>query len=624
MRWLQKFEGSQLAIAGLVLAAVLFVAVNVLAGTAFHGAQVDLTQGRLYTLSDGTRRLMTSLEEPIQLRLYFSRRLGEVAPAYGAYYTRVRELLERYASLSGGRLSLELLEPEPYSDAEDRAVADGLQGIPLNQAGEVGYFGLSGSNSIDGRAVIPFFNLEREPFLEYDLTKLVYGLAVPDRPTLGLIDSLPSDPMGAMGGPGSPPPMRVLDQVREFFTVEVIDADAAVIPPSVKTLLITDLARLSPDALRVVDRFVHAGGRALVFADPFVESAQAFRSEDEGATAAAAEDKSKLLRTWGIELVPGKVAGDIDAARRVSTGERGGVGSYIAWMSLGHDNFDTGDPVMANIERLNVATSGILQPVPDSGLTVTPLFSTGPRSMPVDLDKLRLVPDIAGLLRAFEPGGKPLTLAARVNGNAPLAFPEAGGAANEPAPIQVIVVGDADMLYDRFWLQTSDFFGQRVEVPTAGNGDFVINALENLTDADALIGLRGRGTSYRPFTLVEELRRDAEAQYRSKEQELQQRLKELEQQLQGVQQRGEGPAGELMLSADDKAAIERFRGEMLSVRRDLRNVQHALQSDIDRLQQQVKFINIAAVPIVLCGVGGIVALVGRVRRSRAKRQSQQS
>ncbi|MBL8667520.1 MAG: Gldg family protein [Rhodospirillales bacterium] len=620
MHWLQKLQGSRLAIAGLVLAAILLVAVNVLANAAFRGTQVDLTQGRLYTLSEGTRRLMTSLEDPIQLRLYFSPRLGEVAPAYGAYYTRVRELLERYASLSGGRLTLELLQPEPYSDAEDRAVADGLQGVPLNQAGELGYFGLVGTNSVDGRAVIPFFNLEREPFLEYDLTKLVHGLAVIDRPALGLIDALPNDPMGAMAGTGAPPPIRVLEQIREFFTVETIDADVPVIPPKVRTLMITDFARLSTDALHAVDRFVHDGGRVLAFADPLVESAQAFRGEDEDATKGTAEDRAKLLRTWGIDVVAGKVAGDIDAARRVSTGARGGIGSYIAWMSLGRENFDEGDPVMANIERLNVATSGIIEPVPDNALTVTPLFWTGPRSMPLDAEKLRLVPDITGLLRDFQPGGKPLSLAVRVAGNAPLAFPQ-GEEANEPRPLQVIVVGDADMLYDRFWLQTTDFFGQRVEVPTAGNGDFVINALENLADADALIGLRGRGTSYRPFTLVDELRRDAEAQYRSKEQELQQRLKELEQQLQGVQQRGEGPAGELMLTADDKAAIERFRGEMLSVRRDLRNVQHALQSDIDRLQQQVKFVNIAAVPIVLCGIGGVVALVGRMRRTRAKRQS---
>ncbi|HYN39506.1 MAG TPA: Gldg family protein, partial [Rhodospirillales bacterium] len=579
----------------------------------------DLTEGRLYTVSEGSRRLMASLEEPIQLRLYFSRRLGEIAPAYGAYHARVRELLQRYAALSNGRLVLQQLEPEPYSDAEDRAVADGLQGVPLTQAGELGYFGLSGSNSTDGRVVIPFFNLEREPFLEYDLTKLIHGLAVPDRPVLGLINPLP-DVGGLDAPPGGPPPLRVLEQLRDFFTVETIEPQIPIIPPSVKVLLITDLGQLNANALSAVDRFVHDGGRALVFADPLVEMARGFRSEDAGE--AAPEDKAKLLRAWGIELVPERVAGDIDAARRVSAGDRGGgAGAYVVWMSLGRNHFDTGDPVMANIERLNIASSGILQPVADTTLTVTPLISTGPRSMPIDVAKLGMMPDISGLLRAFQPGGKPLILAARISGAAPSAFAEAGASA-ETKPIQVIVVADSDMLYDRFWLQSSDFFGQRVEVPTAGNGDFVINALENLADADALIGLRGRGTSYRPFTLVEELRRDAEAQYRSKEQELQQRLKELEQQLQGVQQRGEGPGGELMLSADDKAAVERFRGEMLTVRRDLRNVQHALQSEIERLQQQVKFVNIAAVPIVLCGIGGVVALVGRLRRSRAKRQSQ--
>jgi len=619
MQWLRKFEGSRLALAGLVLGAVLFLAVNVLASNVLRGAQVDLTEGQLYTVSQGTRQMMASIKEPIQLRLYFSRALGDAAPPYAAYHERVKELLQRYVELSGGTLSLQLLDPEPYSDAEDRAVADGLQAVPLNQAGEVGYFGLSGSNSTDGRSVIPFFNLEREAFLEYDLTKMVHGLASPDRPALGVIDSLAS--LSAIGGPQSgAPSLRVLDQIGEFFTIENIEPDDLVIPPTVKTLLITDLAKLNADGLRAVDRFVHDGGRALLFTDPFIETVQGVRGPDDGP--AAPEEMQKLLRNWGVELLPGMVAGDIDAARRVSTGERGGVGSYVAWLTLGPDNFDTGDPVMANIERLNLASSGILEKAAETPLTVTPLIFTGPNSMPVESDKLRFVPDIAGLLRAFKPGDKPLTLAARISGNAPLALAESTEA-GEAKPVQVIVVADADMLYDRFWLQSSDFFGQRLEVPTASNADFVINALENLADADALIGLRGRGTSYRPFTLVDELRRDAEAQYRNKEQELQQRLKDLEQQLQGVQQRGEGPGGELVLSADDKAAIERFRGEMLTVRRDLRSVQHALQRDIDRLQQDVKFVNIAAVPIILVAIGGVVATVGRLRRSRAKRQSQQ-
>jgi ABC-type uncharacterized transport system involved in gliding motility auxiliary subunit len=287
------------------------------------------------------------------------------------------------------------------------------------------------------------------------------------------------------------------------------------------------------------------------------------------------------------------------------------------------------------------------------------LISTGLRSMAVDADKVRLMPDVLGLLRGFEPAGKRLILAARITGPAPLAFSDqsatgdagkdaagnvdpSGQANQQPAgaqpagdekatspmqpnaaelkPIQVIVVGDADMLYDRFWVHSSDFFGERVDVPTSSNADFVVNALENLADADALIGLRGRGTSYRPFTLVEALRRDAEAQYRAKEQQLQQRLKELQQQLQGIQPQGEAPGGEVILSAEDKAGIERFRGEMLTVRKELRDVQHALRNDIERLEQRVKFINIAAVPIVLCGVGGVVALFRRITRARAKRQ----
>ena len=189
---LRSYEGSRLAVAGLCVAAILFIAVNVLANTVLKGAQIDLTEGDLYTVSEGTRRLLGSLEEPVTIRLYYSRRLGEVAPRYGAYYARVHELLDRYVALSGGKLSVELLEPEPFSDAEDRAVADGLQGLPLSQAGETGYFGLAGSNTIDGHTVIPFFNLEREPFLEYDLTKLIHGLANPDRPVLGVISALPN------------------------------------------------------------------------------------------------------------------------------------------------------------------------------------------------------------------------------------------------------------------------------------------------------------------------------------------------------------------------------------------------------------------------------------------------
>jgi ABC-type uncharacterized transport system involved in gliding motility auxiliary subunit len=646
MRWLRKWEGSRLAIAGLCVAAILFVALNVLAGATLRGAQVDLTERSLYTVSAGSRSLLASLQEPVHLRLYFSRNLGQAAPRFAEYYARVRELLERYVTLSNGKLSLELLEPEPFSEAEDRAVADGLQGVPLSQAGDIGYFGLAGSNTLDGRAVIPFFNLEREPFLEYDLTKLVHGLGNPDRPVLGVLSALPREPGGMGHPPGAPPPLLILDQIADFFTVETLDPSVSSIPDRVKALMVVDLRNLSPEALRAVDRFVHAGDPALVFVDPVVESSGGVPASG---TPAPQADVDRLLASWGLTLVPDKVAGDIETARRVATGERGTIGDYLAWMSLGRDNFDTNDPVMGNIERLNFATAGILQPVEGASVKVTPLVFTSPRSMPIPVAEVRFMPDILGLLRKFEPGDTPLVLAARVSGPASAAFadagtaPPAGGDAPQPGDataepkspptagsetpsgqethdIQLIVVADADMLYDRFWMQRSDFFGEQVDVPTAGNGDFVINALENLSDARTLIGLRGRGTSYRPFTLVEEIRRDAEAKFRAKEQQLQQRLKELQQELAGVQRRGDGQAGEIMLSESDTAAIERFRTEMIVVRKELREVQHALRRDIESLETEVKFVNIAAVPLVLCGVGGGLALFRRMRRARAKRQ----
>lgn len=622
MAWLRKHEGSTLAVAGLIVAAVLFLAVNVFANAAFRGAQLDLTGNKLYTLADGTRRTLDSIGEPIDLKLYFSPALRDAAPRYGAYYDRVRELLQRYRDLSGGKVRLHLLNPEPFSDAEDRAVAEGLQGVPVSSAGDVGYFGLVGTNATDGRASIAFFNLEREPFVEYDLTKLVYGLAHPDLPVLGVLSGIPLNPQ-QFGMPGSsePPPM-LFDQLREFYTIEDLEPNLAAIPERLRLLMVIQPSQLGEDALRAIDRFVQGGGKALVIVDPLVESAAAALPPDDASARAAAA----LLRSWGLILLPDKVAGDLDAARRVSAGPRSAnVGDYVAWLTLGPSAFDADDPILASVERINLATAGVLEKAPDATTQVTPLISTGPRSMAIDVEKVRPVPDLQGLLRAFQPEGTPIMLAARVSGPAKPAFPAAPEAGSDPSaatamwPINVIVVADADMIFDRFWVTAADFFGQRVVVPLANNADFIINALETLSGGEALAGLRGRGTSYRPFTLIDEYRRSAEQLYRAKEQELQARLKQLQEQLREAQRGAEaGGAGEILLGPEQKATIERFRGEILAVRRDLRDVQSALRSDIERLEGTVKTINIAAVPIVIGLVAGGIGIGRRLRRRPAR------
>lgn len=606
MGWLRRHEGAGLAVAGLVVAAILFVTVNIFADRHLRGVQLDLTQERLFTYAEGTKRLLGGLDEPIDLILYYSPALGEAAPRYGAYYERVRAMLRQYVALADGKLRLTLVNPEPFSDAEDRAVAEGLQGIPVTAAGDMGYFGLVGVNALDGRQVLPFFNIERDSFLEYDLTKLINSLAHPELPPLAVLSGIPL--AGGMGGGGQQ--LAVLEQLSEFFAVEELETAIAAIPERFRLLLLIDPARLSPEALRAVDRFVQDGGRALVILDPVVESLPS-----PPVDAQTRADLDALLAAWGLRLVADKVAGDLDAARRVSISARpGNVGDYVAWLALGAAAFDTGDPVLANIERINMATAGILEALPETTTQVQPLIRTGPRAMPIDVDRVRYVPDIAGLLRDFKPGGTPLMLAARVTGEALPAFPD-DDEATTPRPIHVIVVADADMLFDRFWMSSSDFFGQQLVIPTANNADFIVNALENLSGGEAFTGLRGRGTSYRPFTLIEALRRDAELVYRAKEQELQARLASLQQQLRQAERGEGGPAAELRLTPEQRAAVERFRGEILQVRRELREVQRALRTDIERVENWVKVLNIAIVPALLTLLACVLLIARRLRRS---------
>jgi len=622
-RILKNLEGSRLAVAGLCVAAVLFLAVNVLANTAFTSLQFDLTQNRLFTVSEGTHQTLRDMDEPVTLRLYFSRSLGEAAPRYATYYERVRELLKRYEDISGGGVRLTLVDPEPFSDAEDRAVADGLQGVPVTTAGDLGYFGLAGENSTDGTALIPFFTLEREPFLEYDLTKLIHGLANPDQPTLGLITTLPM----VGNGPSIPGGRRdwlVVDQLREFFHIQVLETDIQAIPDDIGLLMVVEPSGLGSMALFAIDQFVLRGGRALVFVDPSPESGMTPGMPPPPAN----PDANRLLESWGLSLVPDSVAADLDNARRVSTGGsgRGVVVDYPAWLSLATGYVDTDDPVMSNVERLHLATAGILEKQDGASTEVRPLIVTSPQSMRLDIDRVRPMPDVMGILRDFEPDGHSRMLSARVTGTAATAFPEGSPVAateddsvQAPSfldtarkPINVIVVADTDLLADRFWVSTGDFFGQQVNVPTASNGDFVLNALENLSGSDALIGLRGRGHSDRPFTLVEDIRRHAERRYRAEEQRLQDELKDLQMELNRIRHR-ETDAGEVLLTGEDKAALDRFRREILSVRKKLRDVQLALRTDIDRLQTWVKFINIAAVPLLL---GLVIAALGMIRYYR--------
>src|SRR5262245_6021142 len=670
-----------LAWIGLALAAVILLAANLFAATAFRTVKADLTQQRLFTISDGTRAVLRNIDEPISIRLYFSKRLGEAAPSYARYFERVRSLLEQYRDISRGQLEFAVFDPEPFSDAEDRAVAAGLRGIRLNTEGETGYFGLTGNNSTDNDASIAFFSNDREPFLEYDVTKLIYTLANPKKRVVALMTGLPLDggmpPMAMMGGGRPQPPQMVMEQIREFFEVKSIGQDVKEIPADVDVLMIAQPDKLTAEAALAVDQFVLGGGKALVFVDPVAELG---RMGPMGmGPGAPTADFIKVLKAWGLDFDPGKTAADIASARRVQFGggARPVVTEYVSWLTLDRTRLDEKDVLSGGIERINLSTPGFLSKADGGKTQVSPILMTSDRAMQVPAEKFAAMPDPVGLLRNYKPEGKALMLAARVTGEANTAFPDgiatkpvadkdkpAGDkpAADKPAAdkpagdkpaaekdaakpdapagdgkaaatkpeakaeaattgkpahssgrINVIVVADTDLLSDQFWVDTREFLGQQVAIPNASNAALVVNALDNLSGSDSLISLRARGVEERPFKLVNELRRDAEQRYREKEQLLTNKLKDVQGQLAKLESAGEG--GAALLTESEKQTVEKFRSDMLSIRRELREVKRALREDIDRLDGWLKFANIALVPLLI-GVGGIGwATLNRRRRA---------
>src|SRR5690348_14249391 len=589
---LRGFFASRRAVAAMALVciALMLISVNIIAAR-FFAWRLDLTSERLYTLSRGTQRTLARIEEPITLRFYYSARLADEVPSYGVYAQRVRELLDQYVAAAHGKIRLEVYNPLPFSDVEDRAVAFGLQGVPLDVAGEQVYFGLAATNSTDDQQVIAFFQPERERFLEYDLTKLVHSLASPKKTVVGLISSLPleGDMMAMMRGRPAEP-MAVMEQLQQLDTVKPLAANIDAIQPDVDVLMLVHPQNLSDKMLFAIDQFVLKGGKALVFVDPVSELQASHPSQLNPPGSPSASNLERLFKSWGFEVPANTVAGDRRDAQRVGVpGTRGGTRplDYIAWLNLKTDNLNRTDMITADLSHVMMASSGIIEPIEGAKTTIEPLITTSPDSMKIPAEKLTGLPDVAGLLADFKPDDKRYILAAHVTGTAESAFPDGPpepakpeAKEGEPAPppepaasaaeslkqsatpVNIVVVADTDVLDDRFWLQKQEFFGQRVLVPTANNGDFVANAIEVLAGGDDLVGLRSRGTSARPFEVVERIQGEAQARYSAEERALQTRLKDTQAKLASLTGRDQGSAP-TSLSAEQTKAIEEFRADMV-------------------------------------------------------------
>ncbi|MBO2927771.1 GldG family protein [Metapseudomonas otitidis] len=602
--------------AGLLLIALAFLAFNMVSGLALTNARLDLTEQKLYTISDGTRQILGELDEPINLYFFYSDKSAKDLVVLRNYARRVEEMLKAYAQAADGKIKLHIVDPEPFSEDEDKAAEFGLQAVPAQQGGDAIYFGLAGTNSVDDHQVIPFFPLDQEEFLEYEVSRLVQSLAHPQRPVVGVLSGLPLNGGFDMQTQQPSSPWMVMEEIRQLFQIESLKPDVDQIPDKVSVLLLVHPKNLPEQTQYAIDQFVLRGGKLLAFVDPWSEADHSMPMPGEMGGEGKSSDLPALFKAWGFEMLPGKVLGDGAYAMSVSMGQGERPARHPGWLTLPRQALDPSDVATANLETLTVATAGILRPLEGAKTHFVPLIHSSEYAMPFDAQRFAMLRNPQELMGELNPSGDRYTVAARISGPAQSAFPDGIEGRKDGLKsadnINVIVVADTDMLSDRMWVQVQDFFGQRVPQPWADNSAFAINALDNLSGSEALISVRSRGRFTRPFTVVEDLQRQAEARFREQEQALKQRLSETEEKLASLQ--NQDPAKALELTPEQQATLQQFMQEKLRIRKELREVNYQLNADIEKLGRTLKFINIALVPLVLT-LGVLLLWAWRRRRA---------
>ena len=604
--------------------AVLLIGLTIIFNYALRGWQLDLTENHLYTISPGTRRILKGIREPIDLYFFYSSTAAQNLPQLSAYANHVEDFLEEIAQQADGRIRLHIIDPQPYSLAEDRAAELGVTGTPLNAAGSKFYFGLAGTNSTDGQQAIPFFDPAKQRFLEYDIAKLIYRLAHPRKPVVEWYSSLP------MSGGYNPQtgqmsqPWLVYRQAGQLYDLRTLNPGATAIPKAAKVLVLVDPHNL-PSATRfAIDQYALRGGHILAFVDPATQTA------GPGAPpAGAGAHLTQLLASWGVRFNPNEVVADRSLALSVA-GPDGTPTEDPAFLGLGRDDMSQHDVITAGLSNVNLATAGYLNPVPGSKVTFEPLMWSSKEAEPMPAQRFNMMTRPSSLLEGFTPTGKRYTLAARVTGMVRTAFPDGppkgvtlpAGETDLTAsvkPLHLVVFADAGMLADYLWVHRLNLFGQQLAQAWAGNGNLVLNALDNLAGSNDLISIRGKAGFTRPFTRVEALRRVAEARYRAEQQQLQQQLRQTEQQLTLLQSK-RNDKSTLILTPAQARQIRRFEAERVSIRKRLRAVQAGLVRSINRLGTELKAINIIVMPGVFALAALLAAAWRRRRHSTSKRE----
>jgi ABC-type uncharacterized transport system involved in gliding motility auxiliary subunit len=611
----------------LLLLVLVFISLVFVNNQLFSSVRLDLTESQVYSLSRGSKQILKNIDEPINLYFYFSDKASKNMTSLRNYANRVEGLLTEYETFANGKLKLQILDPQVFSEQEDRANQFGLTAANIGSAGEPIYMGLAATNAVDGQQVIAFFDPQKEASLEYEISKMIYQLNETEPLKITLITDL------AVEGGQNPmtgqfePPWTFLTQLKQLYKVEKSGFDITNLPDDTDVLLLIHSKELSDALLFAIDQYALSGGKILVFVDAHNESDPSAMMGDP-MFSGNSSNLGRLFRAWGVQFDSEKVLLDAMAGLDIRT-ESGGVARHFGFVGLTAEQINREDVITSNLEVINGASFGVFNQYKDTKTMWLPLIQSTQDSDLMDVGAYVNTQDPEELAKVYQSDNQSYVLATRLSGQADSAFMqvpeglEMTEIKTSTNKLNVILVGDTDMLADRFWVQKSNFFGQTISTPFANNGDFVTNAVENLGGSDALISIRSRGIFSRSFSKVDELTVVAEQKFRDQEQILQRRLEETEQQLLQLQnQQVEG--GSMIISAEQQFAVDEFLEKKVTIRKSLRDVRHQLDKDIESLGNWLKLFNIALAPMILILLLVLLRGIFRTKSRPSKIESQKA
>jgi len=574
---------------------------------AFPPMRMDLTEKRLFTLSPGSQRIIASVNQDTELTLYYSEKEARPYPQFRQYAQRVSEKIEEYAAQSGIKIRLRIIDPEPYSSAEDIAIGEGILAIPLEDGAGPLYFGLTATTAVRKQS-IGFIKPESEQYLEYELSKLIQSVQSGEKPKVLLVSDLPvSGNTNPAIGPVTPA-WVVYRQLSERYQLSHLSPRALTIPADTDVLWVMHPRNWPEAAVQQVQAFVENGGHAVIVLDPNAESVPVFSGSNPLiSNLYLASDMPALLQRWGVRYDPNMVVLDSKYAWLMQLNENQFPKRNPALISLPGEAMNQRDPVTADLDRIVLSSTGAMTLTENSPLQIEPLLQSSDSSRLIDVTGFRLASeDPEKLLNGFVSSQEPFVLAARFTG-------KVSSKGRPDKRLNFIVVADSDFLSDRLWVLENNLFGQPVFSAQASNGDFFFNCIDQLSGTDDLISIRSRGKVSRPFEKVDQLRRSAEQRYRDKQTALLLNLEKVQSEINVLQENGS-----LSKATQNSPRYQKLMTEKIKLRRSLRDIQRELNQDVERLGIIVKLVNILGIALLLLIIGAVVAIRKRLFKDYAR------